>query len=137
MIYRKGKTELPSGVEEKVLAELEKYRVVRERTIYWERLDECREGEDTYEDVYSLVDTENCPFTILIHLDDNDYSFVGVTLTHESTESWNAGLNKIDKTLICTLYVDGRKTGSYESSSSYDSPNNHDDVNITYYLRRI
>ena len=27
MIYRKGKTDLPGGVEEKVLAELEKYRV--------------------------------------------------------------------------------------------------------------
>ena len=137
MIYVKGKTELPSGVEEKVLAELEKYRVVRERTITWERLDDDREGEDTYEDVYSLVDTENCPFTIIIHIDDNDYSFVGVTLTHKSTVSWNAGLNKEEHYLLCSLYVNGTRSGSYESKSSYDSPNNHDDVSITYYLRRI
>ena len=137
MIYVKGKTELPGDVEARLLRELEQYRVVRERTIYWEKLDEDREGEDTYEDVYSLVDTENCPFGIIISIDDNDYSFFCVTLTHESTDSWNAGLNKIDTSLVCTLYADGRRTGSYESKSSYDSPNNHDDVEISYWLRRL
>ena len=53
MIYVKGKTQLPEGIEEKLLAELETYCLVRYRTVYWERLDEGREGEDTYEDKYS------------------------------------------------------------------------------------
>ena len=61
MIYVKGQTQLPPDDEKKLLDELEKYRLVRSRTVYWERLDECREGEDTYEDEYSLIDTENCP----------------------------------------------------------------------------
>lgn len=136
MIYVKGKTQLPGNVEEKLLAEIENYRVVRERTVYWERLDDDREGEDTYEDVYSLLDA-NCPFDILIILNDDDYSFVGVTLAHKATESWNAGLNKEHTFLLCTLYVDGTRTGSYTSKSSYDSPNNHDDVEISYLLRRL
>ena len=136
MIYVKGKTQLPGDAEERLLAELETYRLVRERTIRWERLDDDREGEDTYEDVYSLTD-ENCPFELLISIDDNDYSFASVTLMHKSTESWNAGLNKIDTSLLCTLYADGRRTGSYTSQSSYDSPNNHDDVEISYSLRRL
>ena len=137
MIYIKGKTQLPGDAEERLLAELEKYRLVRERTIYWERLDDDREGEDTYEDVYSLVDTQNCPFGILISIDDDDYSFVGVTLMHKATESWNAGLNREETSLLCSLYVDGTRTGSYTSKSSYDSPNNHDDVEISYSLRHI
>lgn len=137
MIYVKGKTQLPEGVEEKLLAELEQYRLVRYRTIRWERLDECREGEDTYEDVYSLVDTQNCPFGILIIINDDNYHFVGVSLTHTSTTSWNAGLNKEEKNLFCTLYVDGTKTGAHSSSSTYDSPNNYDDVKISYSLRRL
>lgn len=137
MIYVKGKTQLPEGVEEKLLAELEQYRLVRYRTIRWERLDECREGEDTYEDVYSLVDTQNCPFDILIMINDDNYRFVGVSLIHTSTTSWNAGLNKEKTNLLCTLYVDGRKTGDYSSHSTYDSPNNSDDVKISYSLRRL
>ena len=137
MIYVKGKTELPGNAEEKLLAELASYRLVRERTIYWERLDDDREGEDTYEDLYSLTDTENSPFRILIMISDDDYSFVGITLMHTSTESWNAGLNREDTNLLCSLYVDGTKTGSYTSKSSYDSPNNHDDVEISYSLRRV
>ena len=137
MIYVKGTTKLPADAEQRLLAQLEEYRLVRYRTVYWERLDECREGEDTYEDVYSLVDTQNCPFVILIIISDDDYSFVGVTLTHESTESWDAGLNREDTTLVCTLYADGTRLGSYSSKSSYDSPNNHDDVDISYFLRRI
>ena len=66
MIYVKGETQLPEGVEEKLLAELEKYRLVVCRTVYWERLDEGREGKDTYEDIYSLIDTQNIPFKISI-----------------------------------------------------------------------
>ena len=137
MIYVKGKTQLPGDAEERLLAELESYRLVRERTIYWERLDDDREGEDTYEDVYSLVDTQDCPFEILVSINDDDYSFVGITLMHKSTDSWNAGLNKEETSLLCSLYVDGTRTGSYTSKSSYDSPNNHDDVEISYSLRHI
>lgn len=137
MIYVKGQTQLPPDAEKKLLDELEKYRLVRSRTVYWERLDECREGEDTYEDEYSLTDTENCPFEILININDKDYSFVGIDVVHKSTESWNAGLNKEETHLMCTLYADGTKTGSYSSRSTYDSPNNYDDVKISYSLRRI
>ena len=137
MIYVKGKTQLPDDKEKKLLAELENYRLVRYRTIRWERLDECREGEDTYEDVYSLVDIQNCPFGILIIINDKDYSFVGISVMHESTTSWNAGLNKEETPLVCSLYVDGSKTGAYTSRSTYDSPNNSDDVKISYSLRRL
>ena len=137
MIYVKGKTQLPEDIEEKLLAELETYRLVRYRTVYWERLDEGREGEDTYEDKYSLVDTENCPFKISIIINDINYSFVGIKVGHKSVESWNAGLNKEETSLICTLYVDGTKTGAYSSRSTYDSPNNSDDVKISYSLRRL
>lgn len=137
MVYVKGKTQLPDGVESKLLEELEKYRLVRRRTVYWERLDECREGEDTYEDEYSLVDTTNSHLDIVIMINDKDYSFVGIMVGHKSTTSWNAGLNKEETRLICTLYVDGTKTGSYSSRSTYDSPNNYDDVKISYSLRRI
>lgn len=137
MFYVKGKTQLPADIEEKLLAELEKYRLVRRRTIYWERLDECREGEDTYEDVYSLTDTQNSPVDISIMINDVDYSFVGIIVGHKSTESWNAGLNKVDTSLLCCLYVDGTKTGSHSSRSTYDSPNNYDDVKISYSLRRL
>ena len=136
MIYVKGKTQLPDGAEERLLAELEKYRLVRYRTVYWERLDECREGEDTYEDVYSLTETENAPFEIALIIDDKDYSFVGITLGHKSTTSWNAGLNKEETSQICTLYVSGMKTGAYTSRSTYDSPNNYDDVKISYSLEK-
>lgn len=137
MIYVKGKTQLPEGVEEKLFAELEQYRLVRYRTIRWERLDECREGEDTYEDVYSLIDTQNCPVEILIIINDNNYSFVGVSVLHKSTTSWNAGLNKEETRLLCSLYVDGTKTGAYSSNSTYDSPNNYDEVKVSYSLRRL
>ena len=137
MIYVKGKTQLPAGIEEKLLTELENYRLVRYRTIRWEKLDECREGEDTYEDVYSLVDTQNCPLGISVIIRDTDYRFVGIELRHESTQSWNAGLNKKDTPLLCTLYADGTKTGSYSSRSTYDSPNNYDDVRISYSLRHL
>ena len=136
MIYEKGKTQLPDGVENKLLEELEKYRLVCSRKVYWENLDECREGVDTYEDEYSLVNAQNSPFKILIIINDNKYSFVGITVGHKSTESWNAGLNKEEKSLICSLFVDGTKTGSYSSRSTYDSPNNYDDVKISYSLRR-
>ena len=135
MIYIKGTTKLPADAEKRLLAELEEYRLVRYRTVYWERLDECREGEDTYEDVYSLVDTQNCPFVISIIISDSDYSFVGIELRHKSTISLNAGLNKEEVPLICTLYADGTKTGSYSSRSTYDSPNNYDDVKISFSLR--
>ena len=135
MIYVKGTTKLPADAEQRLLAQLEEYRLIRYRTVYWERLDEGREGEDTYEDVYSLVDTQNCPFTILIIISDSDYSFVGIELRHKSTISFNAGLNKEEVPLICTLYADGTKTGSYTSRSTYDSPNNYDDVEISYSLR--
>ena len=136
MIYIKGKTQLPEGVEEKLLEELDKYFLVCRRTVYWERLDEGREGEDTYEDKYSLVDTQNCPFQILININEKDYSFVSIDIIHKSTSSWNAGLNKEETPLLCTLYVDGRKTGSHTSRSTYDSPNNYDDVKTSYSLRR-
>lgn len=137
MIYIKEKTQLPKSVEKKLLVELEQYRLVRKRTIYWERLDDDRTGEDTYEDVYSLTDTQNYPFEILIIIDDNDYSFVGISVLHKSTNSWNAGLNKEETSLICSLYVDGRKTGDYSCESTYDSPNNYDEVKISFSLRRI
>ena len=137
MIYVKGKTQLPNDVEQKLLEELEKYRLVRSRTIRWERLDEGREGEDTYEDVYSLTDTQNSRIDIAIMINDVDYSFVGIMIGHTSTESWNAGLNKEETPLACCLYVDGTKTGSYSSRSTYDSPNNYDDVKISYSLRRL
>ncbi|MBR2459921.1 MAG: hypothetical protein IKB34_01645 [Clostridia bacterium] len=137
MIYEKGKTQLPADIEKKLLAELEKYSLVRHRTVYWERLDEGREGEDTYEDLYSLVDTKNSPFDISIIIRDNDYSFVGIQVGHKATDSWNAGLNREEKHLICTLFADGLKTGSYSSRSTYDSPNNYDDVKISYSLRKF
>ena len=137
MIYVKGKTELPADVEQQLLAELEQYRLVRSRTVYWERLDDDREGEDTYEDEYSLTDTACCPLAISIIIRDTDYGFVGVELRHSSTVSWNAGLNKEDTPLLCALYVDGMKTGKYEERSTYDSPNNYDDVRTSYSLRRI
>ena len=137
MIYVKGKTKLPEGAEEKLLAELERYRLVRHRTITWERLDDDRTGEDTYEDVYSLVDNQNCPLDILISIKDDDYSFVGVSVIHKSTTSWNAGLNKEETSLLCSLYVDGTKTGNYSAKSTYDSPNNYDEVEISYSLRRL
>ena len=137
MIYVKGETRLPDGIEKKLLEELEKYRLVVCRTVYWERLDECREGEDTYEDVYSLIDTQSCPVEISIIISNSDYSFVGIKVGYKSTTSWNAGLNKEETPLICTLYVDGMKTGAYSSRSTYDSPNNYDDVRISYSLRRI
>ena len=137
MIYVKGKTQLPDAAEKKLLEELEKYRLVCYRTVYWERLDECREGQDTYEDVYSLTDTENAPFGIFIIIHDVKYSFVGVELRYKSTESWNAGLNKEETPLMCRLYVDGTKTGAHSSRSTYDSPNNSDDVRVSYSLRRL
>lgn len=137
MIYIKGKTQLPEGVEERLLAELEQYRLVRIRVITWERLDDDRSGEDTYEDLYSLVDTQGCPLNILIIINDADYSFVGISVFHKKTTSWDAGLNKEETSLLCTLYVDGTKTGSYTSTSTYDSPNNYDEVNISYSLRRV
>ena len=74
---------------------------------------------------------------ILINISDKDYSFVGIDVVHKSTKSWNAGLNKEETHLMCTLYADGTKTGSYSSRSTYDSPNNYDDVKISYSLRRI
>ena len=137
MIYLKGKTQLPGDTEEKLLLQLEKYRLVRHRTVYWERLDECREGYDTYDDEYSLTETQNCPFDISIIVSDDNYSFVGIEVRYKSTSSWNAGLNKEESPLLCRLYVDGTKTGSYESRSTYDSPNNSDDVRISYSLRRL
>ena len=137
MIYVKGKTQLTDAAEKKLLEELEKYRLVCYRTVYWERLDECREGEDTYEDVYSLTDTENAPFKIDIIIHDVKHSFVGVELRYKSTKSWNAGLNKEETPLICRLYVDGTKTGAHSSRSTYDSPNNYDDVRVSYSLRRL
>ena len=137
MIYVKGQTQLSDDAEKKLLEELEKYRLVRYRTVYWERLDECREGKDTYEDVYSLLDTKSCPFEISIIISDCNYTFLGVQVRHKSTNSWNAGLNKEETPLICSLYVDGTKTGAYSSKSTYDSPNNYDDVKISYSLRRI
>ncbi len=137
MIYVKGKTQLPKDAEKKLLEELEKYRLVRYRTVYWERLEEGREGKDTYEDVYSLTDTENAPFGIFIIINDVNYSFLGIELRYKSVDSWNAGLNKEETPLMCRLYVDGTKTGSYASRSTYDSPNNSDDVKISYSLRRL
>ena len=137
MNYVKGQTQIPAEAEKKLLEELEKYRLVRHRTVYWEKLDECREGYDTYDDEYSLIDTQNCPMGIIIIIDDKNYKFVGISLTHTSTTSWNAGLNKEESKLICTLYADGSKTGSHSSRSTYDSPNNYDDVRISYSLRRI
>ena len=41
------KIEVDEQTEKAILEEMEDYRVVRERTIRWEKLDECREGEDT------------------------------------------------------------------------------------------
>lgn len=137
MIYIKGKTQLPEDIEKRLLAELEQYRLVRSRTIYWERLDDDRTGEDDYEDLYSLVDTQNCPVKIVIIINDNDYSFEEILVMHDSTTSWNAGLNKEETSLVCSLYVDGRRTGSYSSKSTYDSPNNYDEVEISYSLRRL
>ena len=137
MIYIKGETQLPADAEKKLLAELENYRLVLSRTVYWEKLDECREGEDTYEDVYSLIDTQNCPFEISIIINVNNYNFVGISVEHKSTTSWNAGLNKEVTPLMCWLYVDGSKEGSYSSRSTYDSPNNYDDISTSFELRRI
>ena len=137
MIYVKGETQLPDGVEEKLLAKLEQYRLVRSRTIYWEKLDEDRSGEDIDETLYSLTDTKNCPLDISIVISDTDYSFTNIILGHKSTTSWNAGLDKEETPLLCILYTDGTKIGSYESHSTYDSPNNYDDVRISYSLRRL
>ena len=125
------------NIEKKLLTELEKYRLVCYRTVYWERIDECREGEDTYEDIYSLVGTPNCPFEISIIINNNNYSFVGIEIRCKAAKSWNAGLNKVETPSICNLYVDGTKTDSYSSRSTYDSPNNSDDVRISYSLRRL
>jgi hypothetical protein len=139
MIYIKGKTELPEGVEERLLEELEKYRLVQTRITCWERLDDDREGEDEEEFVYSLTDENDAPYgrTIIIEISDDDYSFLGITLLHKSTTSWDAGLNKEETHMMCSLYVDGRRTGNYESTSTYESPNNYDKVETSYSLRRI
>ena len=137
LIYVKGKTQLSAAVEKKLLEELEKYRLVCYRTVYWERLDEGREGTDTYKDVYSLTDTENAPFQIGIIIHDVKHSFVGIELRYKSVDSWNAGLNKEETPLMCRLFVDGTKTGANSSRSTYDSPNNSDDVRISYSLERI
>ena len=137
VIYIKGQTQLPEEVEKKLLAELEEYRLVCYRTVYWERLDECREGKDTYEDVYSLVDTEKCPLDISVIIHNSKYNFVGIEVRYKSVDSWNAGLNKAETPAMCTLFVDGTKTGSYSSRSTYDSPNNSDDVRVSYSLRHL
>ncbi len=125
---------LDNEVKQSIMEELSHYQLVYTRTITWERLDDDREGEDVDEKFYALGE-EDCPIDYHIIIKDNQ--FVGVGIFYTETTSWNAGLNKQQFIGGCTLYKDGSVKGSATSSSSYDSPNNHDDVRITYSLRKI
>ena len=128
------KIEVDEQTEKAILEEMEEYRVVRERTIRWEKLDECREGEDTYFDYYKLTE-DNYSLTFFIIIKDNH--FHGVQLFHYSTTKWDAGLNEERSLCGGVLFVDGTRLGDVSSTSSYDSPNNHDDVEIEYRLEKI
>ena len=127
--------DVDNETSEKILKEAENYRLVKTRTITWEKLDEDRYGEDTDEFVYPLADKENSQIDFCMIIQDGH--FIGVKVYSTTTKSWNAGLNKEQSLCGCILYIDGKTEGQVSSTSSYDSPNNHDDVEITYSLRKI
>ena len=140
VFWEKGKedltiVDLDKEVEEKILEEAANYQIVKTRVIAWEKLDEDRYGED--EDIfkYPLSEPEKCPIDFSIILKDN--KFFGVKIFFENTTSWNAGLNKESSLSGCALYIDGTSEGNVTSKSSYDSPNNYDEVSITYSLSKI
>ena len=134
MFYEKGKTILPQEAEEKLLKELDNYRLVFEKTVEWEKLDEDRSGEDTEEKVYALINPQNLYLDILIIIDDNDYTFLGIELRY-------TGQYVQDKTpeerFKCALFVDGTKKGFHTYTSTYETPNNDYKTTETYFLRRV
>ncbi len=125
---------LDEQTTQSIKEELENYRLVYTRFVRWERLDEDREGENKYEEVYPLGQ-ENCPVNHYIIVKNNE--FIGVGISYSETTSWDAGLNKTVARVRCTLYKDGRVKGSASSVSTYDSPNNYDEVTKTYSLRKV
>ncbi len=135
MIYVKGKTKLPEDAEKKLMEELANYRLVVQKTISWEKLDDDRSGEDTEEKVYTLIDPQNFAFDILIIIDDEDYSFLGIEIRYKETTCLKYNLSR--EHLICALYVDGTKKGRCSSTSTHETPNNYYETVETYLLRRI
>ena len=127
--------DVDAETSEKILKEAENYRLVKTRTITWERLDDDRYGEDTDEFVYSLTEKNESSIDFCLVIENGH--FIGVKVYSTVTTSWNAGLNKEQSLCGCLLYIDGKTEGTVTSRSSYDSPNNHDDVETTYSLRKI
>ena len=126
--------DLNDETKEKVLEEAKNYQIVKCRTITWEKLDEDRSGEDTDFFYYDLTEEgkKQVDFSIII----KNGSFFGVKILHTSTTSWNAGLNKETTYSGCTLYIDGTGEGNVDKST-YDSPNNYDEVETSYSLKKI
>ena len=138
--YNKNKdgltmVKLDKETEQEILKQASEYQIVKTRTITWEKLDEDRYGEDTDVFNYPLSEPEKCSLDFCIIIQDN--KFFGVKLYYENTKSWNAGLNKEKSLFGCSLYIDGSSDGSIESKSSYDSPNNYDEVVTTYSISKI
>lgn len=127
---------IDKNLEEKILENAKNYQLVKTRTITWEKLDEDRYGEDTDEFCYSLVEKDKCPIDFSFVVDDDD-NFIGVKVYYHNVTSWNARLNEEKVLSGCSLYIDGTSKGNVTSHSSYDSPNNHDDVEISYSLKKI
>ena len=141
MVYYEKKSDglsmisIDEETEAKIWEEAKNYKIVKTRTITWEKLDEDRYGEDTDVFVYPLADKDNdaIDFCMII----KDGHFIGVKIYTAVTHRWNAGLNKEESISGCILYIDGKTEGTVTSRSSYDSPNNHDDVEIAYSLGKI
>lgn len=141
MVYfeKKGKklsvVDIDKETEQQVLEEAKKYKLIKVKRITWERLDDDRSGSDFDVYQYPLSDKENCPIDYSIVIKDG--LFYGVNLFYTITDSWNAGLNKKQTLSGCALFIDGSYTGSPTSKSTYDSPNNYDEVEIEYSLKKI
>lgn len=126
--------DIDNETKERVLEDAKNYQIVKRKTITWEKLDEDRSGEDTDYTYYDINETNknNIDFSIII----KDGDFFGVNIFYTSTTSWNAGLNKESTLSGCELYIDGTTKGSAVNKSTYDSPNNYDEVKTEYYLRK-
>ncbi len=126
--------DIDDETKEKILEDAKNYQIVKRRTITWEKLDDDRSGEDTDYTYYDIVETAKpyIDFSIII----KDGEFFGVNIHYTSTTSWNAGLNKETTFYGCELYIDGTTKGNTVDKSTYDSPNNYDEVKIEYLLRK-
>lgn len=122
-------------LEKQVLEEAKDYKIVKVRTITWERLDDDRSGSDFDVFEYPLADQDKSELDYCLVIKDNH--FFGVNIHFIKTDSWNAGLNKETTRLGCSLFIDGTTKGSVSSKSTYDSPNNYDEVETTYKLKKI